>query len=126
MQRSCLSSVIARRKDCGELSPGGQPRAKAWECRPALESQQAVETSTPSIALNQKQIFRFGGGEIRADVGGRALGGRRRHCVGSRDLAPLDVAGRAMEPPTEAQETLPTQGTQIALWRTGAAGRQFP
>ena len=77
------------------------------------------------LNLIREKIFRFGGGEIRADFGGRALGGRRRHGDGSRDLAPLDVGRRAVEPAAEAQETLPTKGAQIALWRTGAVGRQF-
>jgi hypothetical protein len=63
--------------------------------------------------------------EIRADSSGRTLGRGRRHCDGSRDLAPLDVGGTPMEPAAEAQETLPTPGAQIPLWRIGAIGRQF-
>lgn len=87
---------------------GGQARAEAWECRPALESQQATETSTTGAEFNQEKILRFGEGAIRADVDGRALGRRRRHCDGSRHFTALDVAGRAMEPAANAQETLPT------------------
>jgi transposase len=42
------------------------------------------------------------------------------------DVAPLDVGGASMEPTAKAEETLPTKGAQGTLWRTGAAGREFP
>src|SRR5260370_36495781 len=98
----------------------------SWECGPAFESQQAAEVSPPGAEFNPKKIFGFGGGAIRADFGGRAPGRRRWHRFGSRELTPLDVAGRAMEPTAEAEETLPTQGAQSSLRRTSAAGREFP
>jgi hypothetical protein len=37
------------------VSAGGQPRAKAWECGPALESRQADKVSAPSIELDQEK-----------------------------------------------------------------------
>jgi hypothetical protein len=37
------------------VSAGGQQRAKAWECGPTLESQQAAEASAPSIELDPKK-----------------------------------------------------------------------
>src|ERR1700694_2300555 len=107
------------------VSEGGQQRAKAWECGPTLESQQADEVSAPSIELDPKKIFGFGRGEIRPDLSGRALGGRRWHGAGSRHGTTLDVAGRAVEPATKAQETLPAKGAQSPLRGTGAIGREF-
>src|SRR5262249_8847479 len=103
-----------------------QPRAETWQCRTAVESQQAAAAAPPSFAFDAKKIFRFGGGEIRADVGGRALGRRRRHRVGPRNLTTLDVAGRLVEPAAAAQETLPAKRARIALRGTGTTGRQFP
>src|ERR1700704_5218843 len=73
------------------------------------------EASASSTEFNQEEIFRFGGGTIRTDLGGRTPGRGRRHWSGSRDVAPLDVGGTAVEPAAETQETLPTQGAQIAL-----------
>ena len=67
------------------------------------------------LNLVKKKYSGSEGGEIRANAGGRALGRGRRHCDGSRDFAPLDVGRTALEPPAEAQETLPTKGAQIAL-----------
>ena len=34
------------------VSAGGQQRAEAWQCRTALESQQAAETSPPSFEFD--------------------------------------------------------------------------
>src|SRR2546425_493001 len=60
------------------LSAEGQPRTAAWECGSSLQSQQTREISALGAEFDQTEVFRFGRGAIRADAGGRALGGRRR------------------------------------------------
>jgi hypothetical protein len=47
------------------------------------------------------------------DFGGRALGARRRHCLGSRDLAPVDVGGTSMEPAAEEPLTPWNQARRV-------------
>jgi len=83
MGRDAKAELPSGEKTVAAVSADGQERAAAWECRAALESRQAGEISTPRFKLNQKKIFRFGGGEIRSDLSSRALGRRRWHGVGS-------------------------------------------
>src|ERR1700721_2937152 len=106
------------------LSQGGQRRAKAWQCGSAVESTQAIEATASGVEFNRQEVFGFGTGKIRSDIGGRALSRRRRHRGGPRNAAAVDAGSRAVESAAEAQEAFETAGAESPFWRTGATGWQ--
>src|SRR2546423_10267399 len=79
------------------VSAQGSPGAPTPQCRPAIESSDRAGSPPPRAGADPEEVRRRRGDAVRAHVGRRASGGGRRGRRASRNLAPLDAGGGALE-----------------------------
>src|SRR5215469_675675 len=83
------------------VSAGWCRRTETRACEPALESGQTGNVSAQGVGFSGEEIFRIGGGALRAHASGGTFGGRRRAGDPCRDLASLDVTSGLMDTTTK-------------------------
>src|SRR5882672_7245092 len=107
------------------VSPGRRESAPAPAGRPEVQSRDAGEDAAAGAGPDSAEIERRRDHALRADAHCGASRERGRPHDRSRNAAPLDAGGGAVEPPAHAVAVSPPPRAEGAFRRAGAAGRQF-
>src|SRR5215210_1714134 len=107
------------------ISSGRSEGTEASKRGTRVESCAADGRTGACVGARAGEVQRAGGCAVRADVGRRASGERRRHHGAPRHAAAVDADRGVVESSAEAIAPSPAAGAQGAFRRAGAAGWQF-